>query len=371
MTTVETANSAELINRLQTEGVRLVQIGVGAPSRHGGAGPSDHKAMTIDGTTFMAPVHTTQASDSPYIALPPDSNGRSEVQCGGQWVGEVSFPKRPAFYDLETADGIPYWKIATLHSSDVLATTVFQTCLRYEKKSTACKFCAIGRSLREGRTIARKTPAQLAEVARAAVELDGVKHMVMTTGTPNRTDRGARALADCAQAIRRAVDLPIQAQCEPPDDDAWFHRMHEAGVDTLGMHLEVVNPQVRRRVLPGKCEVTLEDYFRAFESAVSVFGKAQVTTYIIAGLGDTAEEILQVSRQLIALGVYPFVVPLTPISGTPVQDTPAPSAEMMRSILQPLGRMLVEAGMTHDQVRAGCARCGACSALSRFEEVAK
>lgn len=364
----ETIADAELITQLQTRGVRLVQIGIGAPSRQGGAGPSDHKAMTVGNSTFMAPVHTTQASDSPYVALAPDAAGRSEILCGDSSVGHVSFPARPKFYDLETEDGIPYWKIAQLHSRDVLATTVLQSCLRYEREETACQFCAIGRSLREGKTIARKTGAQLAEVAKAAVELDGVKHMVMTTGTPNRTDRGARVLTECASAIGRVVDLPIQAQCEPPDDDAWYRRLHDAGVDTLGMHLEVVNPAVRRRVLPGKCDVPLEEYFRAFEAAVDVFGRAQVTTYIIAGLGDTVDEILSVSRRLIRTGVYPFVVPLTPISGTPLEHTPSPSAEMMRSILQPLGRMLVDAGMGSETVKAGCARCGACSSLRHFEE---
>jgi biotin synthase-related radical SAM superfamily protein len=55
-------------------------------------------------------------------------------------------------------------------------------------------FCAIGQSLAAGRTIARKTPAQLAEVAEAAVRLDGVKQMVMTTGTPNTSDRGISGL---------------------------------------------------------------------------------------------------------------------------------------------------------------------------------
>ena len=66
----------------------------------------------------------------------------------------------------------------------MLATTVLQTCIRYQSRTKTCQFCAIGQSLAAGRTVERKTPAQLAEVARAAVELDGVKHMVMTTGTP-------------------------------------------------------------------------------------------------------------------------------------------------------------------------------------------
>ncbi|MEM1304094.1 MAG: radical SAM protein, partial [Planctomycetota bacterium] len=172
----------------------------------------------------------------------------------------------------------------------------------------------------------------------------------------------------CAEAIRAAVDLPIQAQCEPPDDDRWYRRMHGAGVDTLGMHLEVVNPEVRRRILPGKAEVTLDEYYDAFASAVRVFGRGQVTTYLIAGLGDTVAETLDVSRRLIDLGVYPFVVPLTPISGTPLEHAPTPSADTMRSILEPLGRMLVEAGMGRETVKAGCARCGACSSLKNFEE---
>jgi hypothetical protein len=43
----------------------------------------------------------------------------------------------------------------------------------------------------------------------------------------------------------------------------------------------------------------------------------------------------------------------------------------MRSILQPLGDMLTTAGMTSDTVKAGCAKCGACSSLSSFEKSSK
>ena len=35
-----------------------------------------------------------------------------------------------------------------------------------------------------GRTIASKSPQQLAEVTEAARRLDGIEHVVMTTGTP-------------------------------------------------------------------------------------------------------------------------------------------------------------------------------------------
>ena len=323
--------------------------------------------MTIGGRTVMVPIHTVASMDSPYRAGHPDARGMSVVERDGVVVGRMTFPTQPRFYALQTFDGIPYSKIAVLHSRDVLATTVLQTCIRYQSRAKTCQFCAIGQSLAAGRTIAHKTPEQLAEVARAAVLLDGVRHMVMTTGTPNATDRGAAVLCESAFAIKASVDLPIQAQCEPPDTDRWFERMRASGVDTLGMHIEAVTPAVRERIMPGKASVPLERYMKAFEAAVPVFGRGQVSTYILAGLGDTREAILAMAAQLIARGVYPFVVPFVPISGTPLEDHPTPSPAFMHDVLSPLARMLRAAGMRSDTIKAGCGKCGACSALSSYE----
>jgi radical SAM protein (TIGR04043 family) len=360
----------QLINELQSFGVRLVDPSAGHESRRGGAGPSDHKAMTIDGMTVMVPVHTAPAFESPYVVEKPDAFGRSHIRRDGIVLGDVDFPMRPRFYERSTAEGIPYWKIAVLHSRDVLATTVLQTCIRYQSRTKTCQFCAIGQSLAAGRTIERKTPAQLAEVAAAAVELDGVKHMVMTTGTPRGRDRGAAILAESAAAVKAKVDLPIQAQCEPPDEDLWFARMRDAGVDALGMHLEVITPELRARIMPGKAQVPVARYLEAFAAAVPVFGRGQVSSYILAGLGDTSETILATCETLIAIGVYPFVVPFVPISGTPLESHPAPSPAFMHGILGPLARMLRAGGLRATDIKAGCGKCGACSALSTYEREA-
>jgi radical SAM protein (TIGR04043 family) len=359
-----------LINELQSYGVRLIDPSAGHESRRGGAGPSDHKAISIDGVTVMVPVHTAPAFASPYVVEKPDASGRSHVRRDGVSLGEVSFPARPRFYDLATADGIPYWKIAVLHSRDVLATTVLQTCIRYQSRTKTCQFCAIGQSLAAGRTIERKTPAQLAEVVKAAVALDGVKHMVMTTGTPAGRDRGAAILAESAAAVKAAVDLPIQGQCEPPDDADWFTRMRDAGIDALGMHLEVITPELRARIMPGKSQIPVARYLDAFAAAVPVFGRGQVSTYILAGLGDAKDTILATCEALIALGVYPFVVPFVPISGTPLESHPAPAPAFMHEILSALAGMLRRAGLSAADIKAGCGKCGACSALSTYEREA-
>lgn len=360
---------SEFINDLQTQGMRLDDPNAGHESRRGGAGPSDHKAIIIDGTTVMVPVHTEPAFKSPFLVNAPGKDGTSRVTKNGQEIARVKFPGRPQFYDMKTSEGIPYNQIATLHSRNVLATTVLQTCIRYESRKKTCKFCSIGQSLAAGRTIARKTPEQLAEVAKAAVELDGIEHMVMTTGTPASDDRGASVLVESAIAIKAAVDIPIQGQCEPPADDIWHQRMFDAGIDSLGMHLEAVTPEVRADVMPGKASVPLEKYFSSFEAAVKVFGHGQVSTYILAGLGDTAEAILEMSEKLCKMGVYPFVVPFVPISGTPLESLPAPKAEFMAAILKPLSEMIRNSGMKSEDIKAGCGRCGACSALSTYEKL--
>src|SRR5882762_11059626 len=81
-----------LINELQSYGVRLVDPKIGHESRRGGAGPSDHKALTIDGMTVMVPVHTAPAFESPYVVEKPDALGHSRISRDGISFGDVSFP---------------------------------------------------------------------------------------------------------------------------------------------------------------------------------------------------------------------------------------------------------------------------------------
>src|SRR5277367_2214988 len=106
METLMSLPTERLINDLQTYGVRLADPKAGLESRRVGAGPSDHKALTIDGVTVMAPVHTAPAFDSPYVVEKPGSSGASRILRDGEAVAEVRFPQRPRFYDLKTQDDV-------------------------------------------------------------------------------------------------------------------------------------------------------------------------------------------------------------------------------------------------------------------------
>ncbi len=288
-----------LINELQSYGVRLVDPKAGADSRRGGAGPSDHKALTLDGMTVMVPVHTAPAFESPYLVEKPDAYGRSRISRDGLVIGEVSFPLQPKFYGLLHRRRHPLFQdrgsARTRRAGDDGAADLHPLPEPHQDLPVLRHRPVAG----GGRAPSSARPRRSSPRSpRPPSSSTRVKHMVMTTGTPPGKDRGAAILTESAAAVKAAVDLPIQVQCEPPDDDAWFARMHEAGADALGMHLEACTEEVRARIMPGKAQVSVERYFQAFEAAVPVFGRGQVSTYILAGLGDSREDILAVCDRL-------------------------------------------------------------------------
>jgi radical SAM protein (TIGR04043 family) len=136
------------------------------------------------------------------------------------------------------------------------------------------------------------------------------------------------------------------------------------------MHLEAVTEEVRRAIMPGKAEVPVTRYLSAFEAAVAVFGRGQVSTYILAGLGDSAHDIVAMCRVLVGIGVYPFVVPFVPIRGTPLEMHPTPEPAFMVGLLADVAAIVRDGGVSQASIKAGCGRCGACSTLRGYEGAA-
>ena len=351
---------AELIMELQAVGIRLETEFANA--RKGGAGPSDSGMLWIEGVPVTVPPN----SDSPYV-LRAEDDGQGIYRDDAK-LAAVSGTSRPRFYDLTTADGIPYHKIALLHL-DSLASTVVQAC-NYWGNSDQCGFCGIGVSLAAGNTVAKKTPAMLAEVAVAARDLDGAVDATLTTGSSVAPDRGALYVSRCGQAVKDAAGLPVEVQFEPPEDLAVLDQVHDMGIDAVGIHVESFDPQVLARVAPGKYRTGIDRYFQTWERAVELFGEGRVSTYVILGMGEDPELTVERCRQAVDIGVYPFVVPLRPVAGSLMADVPAPSREYTEPIYRKVAAFLAERGLGADTAVAGCARCQACSSLNLVQQSA-
>ena len=351
---------ARLIAHLQGRGLR---VEVPLESRQGGAGPADAGMLWIDGFATTVPTGARYARTSPYVLRAEDDGWG--IYRDGERLASAEPQRRPRFYDIATAEGVPYWKIALLHL-DSLASTVIQTCA-YWGNSDQCAFCGIGVTLANGRTIAKKTPQMLAEVAVAAKELDGAVDATLTTGSTATPDKGALYVARCGQAVREASGLPVEAQFEPPTDLDVIDRVRDLGIDSVGIHIETFDPQVLARIAPAKARIGIDGYFRAWERAVAAFGAGQVSTYVILGMGEDPDLTVDGCRRAIDAGVYPFVVPLRPTVGSLMEEALPPSPEYCETIYRRVAPYLAARGLGADGVAAGCARCQACSAISLLE----
>jgi len=352
---------SHVVTEIQSLGVRL---GKDVLRRQGGAGPAEAGTFSIEDIAVSVPTA------SPYVSVSPYSLRTREREVFLYKDDKVLLPVKiipqPRFYDQATGDGTPCSKIALLHGKDCLATSVLQTCIYWESDSR-CRFCGIELSLKNQQTIVLKTPEQLAETAQKAKALDGVRHVVLTAGTGKPQGGEISILAAASSAIKAAADLPVHAQFLPPQDLEGLNDLKRSGVDTVGIHIESLDMTVLSQMAPIKAAIGLKRYEEAWKAAVEVFGPNQVSSFLIAGLGESPGSIISGSEYLADLGVYPFVVPLRPIPGSLMAHALPPDPGIMTAIYEQVAGILEKKGLSAARSLAGCVRCGACSALPFYE----
>jgi radical SAM protein (TIGR04043 family) len=339
---------------LQARGLRVPG---GLQARSGGAGPADGVTLFMDDVTASVPTDSLYVRSSPY-ALERRVNDEWLVTRGSSPVREVRLAGAPRFYDGTTPDGLLFRKLALRHGRDAVGSTVVQGCVHGRD---ACLFCAISTSARDGKTTTLKSPEELALVAAAAHE-EGYSHFILTTGTANLEDMGILRLSECARAIRAASDIRVHVQFEPPLDLELIDLIAGAS-DSAAINIESFDMKVLEWAAPGKSRVGLERYAEAWRRAVDAFGAGQVTSFIIVGLGETRRSILDGTAMLASIGVYPLLVPLRPLRGTPLEAWSPPAVESITPVYEEAAGLVSGHGLRASACLAGCVRCGACSAF--------
>jgi len=355
------AGEKHLAALLQSHGVKVDHT---IEHRKGGAGPAEGTTLILNDRPVSIPIAGSFVGHSPYSI--GQYEGEPFLFNNGSPIKAVLKPPSPHFYTLKTADGIPYRKIALLHGTSCLASTVLQKC-SYWNTPDRCTFCGIEISLQSNATTAQKTPQQLLEVAQAAFQLDTISHITLTTGSHPDSSLDVEHLASCCTFLKSGINLPIHVQIIPPRDLTQLERLKQSGADTIGIHIENFDSTILNKVAPCKTSFSLKHYITAWKEAVRIFGINQVSSFIILGLGEKAQSVLDGVALLCEIGVYPFIVPLRPIPGTPLGLNSPPAPDYMISIYQQAAILLQENGLSWKNSRAGCVRCGACSALPDFE----
>jgi radical SAM protein (TIGR04043 family) len=357
----------------------MLTQGVTLPStesavRKGGAGPTEGRYFLLDDDVVVnAPVrYGDQAKQFGALQLKESSNGRFRVQGFGKTETEIRAVPVPRFYTLRLPDGTPMSYVALVHGIDCLATTIVQHC-DYFDEGAQCRFCSLPVSLELGHTVLRKSPEQFLTVLKAAESEGRASHLTLTIGSPNRPDRGISDYVEFVAALRRQTSVPIHAQIEPPTPLDQLEALREVGVDTVGIHIETFEDTLRRRFCPGKFKhASFADYRTAWTRAVDLFGRGQVTTFVLLGLGEHPAKVHAGFRTCVDLGVIPLPVPCRPNPGSQLEHflpTYVNHLEQTVNAYLDCARLLHQAGLNPSAHRAGCLRCSGCTAIGEAYRV--
>ena len=72
-----------------------------------------------------------------------------------------------------------------------------------------------------------------------------------------------------------------------------------------------------------------ENQFNQLNEAIGVFGKGNVSTHVIVGLGETEKEAIEVIQRCVDLSVLPGLFAFTPIRGTALEAKSPPKLEVL------------------------------------------
>ncbi len=348
-----------LIDHYKNQGI---EINFG---RRGGAGPSGGRYFLLEDDKTLVNVALWEDPKKTKLVLKEYINGYFKVYDTNQQgiFCKLKLINLPNFYNLKTSDGTLMKKIALVHGINCLATTIYQKC-KYWACGEACKFCGIELSLDSGSTILEKNSQQISDVIYEAKDEGRCAHMTLTSGTLEGNDKGAIKYISLLKDIRLIhPDIPIHVQIEPIEDLEYINKLKEAGADTIGIHIEIVDEILRSIITPGKSKIHYKIFEDNWKHAIDVFGKNQVDTYLLTGFGESRYDFIEDIEKIISIGIIPYITPVRAVPGNPSTVMPVMNYNALLEIYQYAAKMMKEYGVNPLENKAGCVRCGGCSAI--------
>jgi biotin synthase len=221
-------------------------------------------------------------------------------------------------------------------SLDALPTTVYLLTYRKGKCEANCAFCPQAKNSK-GRAdmLSRVTwpsfpTVHVVDGIGDAVEKGKIKRVCIQALNYPAVFNDVLGVVS---SINSRCAVPVSLSCQPVNTKT-MKKLKTAGVERIGIPLDAANEEIFDKV-KGKHINGPYDWnkqLQILEKAVKIFGKRNVTTHLIVGLGETEEEMIRMIQRCIDMGVYPGLFAFTPISGTTLESSAPPPLNQYRRI---------------------------------------
>lgn len=140
-------------------------------------------------------------------------------------------------------------------------------------------------------------------------------------------------LEGLVKEIKKDTNVPTSISCQPLNA-ANIELLRKAGVDRLGVALDAATEALFEQV-KGKGSdgiYSWDNQFRMLTEALIIFGKGNVSTHVIVGLGETEREATRTIQRCVDMSVLPALFAFTPIKGTALEKNGPPKLQSYRRV---------------------------------------
>lgn len=219
---------------------------------------------------------------------------------------------------------------------DAKPTTAYLLTYKKGKCQASCAFCpqsrlAQGRADMLSRIIWPVFPTE--ETIRRIKEAFQQKKILRVCIQALNYPSVVQDITALARRIGENSDVSISVSCQPLSRGD-LERLADAGVQRIGIPLDAVTEEIFNRVKGAEIggPYRWNGHFKALKEAVEIFGGGNVTTHLIAGLGETEKEFVKMIQLCVDLGVYPALFAFTPIPGTVLSSRQSPPIDYYRRL---------------------------------------
>jgi len=226
---------------------------------------------------------------SPY-EIRERSEGRWNLVCGAEDLGEIRFTERPSYGDKQTSDGKACADLLLQRGAHCLCVNHLNLCA-YFKRGESCAYCLLSPAMDLGIELKILDPVPDYDMVAEAVEIAcredvDLKELKLNGGALYDIRKEAGYIKQCLERVLDRIEPPeeitVFAQALEKDDQK---DLKELGATNVCFDLEVWNEDLWPRLLPGKAKtVGRDEWIRRLEGAVDVFGRGHVGTNFVGGL---------------------------------------------------------------------------------------
>jgi lipoyl synthase len=229
---------------------------------------------------------------------------------------------------------------------DAKPTTAYLMTYKMGKCTANCGFCPQARSSKSNADLLSRvswpslpTPNVLSALTEKVKE-GKIKRVCIQALNYSDVFRHIEAIV---KEIKKHSVVAVSVSCQPLNIHN-IERLKESGVDRLGIALDAATEALFIEVKGSGVgsQYTWDNQFKHLTEAIGVFGRGNVSTHVIFGLGETEKEAVDVIQRCVDLGVLPALFAFTPVRGTSLEAKSPPKLEYYRRVQ--LARYLIVHG---------------------------